>query len=198
MLIFRWLAIPAVVMLAGCVFVEPEKVAAMAVPEAPFEQGLFNGYLELSKSRSLQGDRLASSFFASKARTVARGEAIPPEAFETWRLQDDQQNMLIVARARLTSSIAEMDDDDGAEFGARAQLLRHVRLLARTPGGLRGEGRHRHVPNSVLASHGEVGRFLGPITSRRRAEYVRRVDTSVWKAVPFIRSGRTCEVRSKV
>ncbi len=110
-------------MLAGCVFVEPEKVAAMAVPEAPFEQGLFNGYLELSKSRSLQGDRLASSFFASKARTVARGEAIPPEVFETWRLQDDQRNMLIVARARLTSSIAEMDDDDGAEFGARAQVM---------------------------------------------------------------------------
>jgi len=112
-------------LLAACV--QPESVREMEVVADPFARALHREYLAVADERSAEGKPFVASFYAFKAKAAAEGRPVFPERMRDWDLAPATGERLGVLRARLVTTVAEIQNpeygrtyvDDAAE----AQVL---------------------------------------------------------------------------
>lgn len=82
-----------------------EAVEAVAPGSAPaFETALFDGYIALARQEQAEGDWRDTRRFLDQARSLARGETVPPLALEERPLSDARRAELAPARAQLMAA----------------------------------------------------------------------------------------------
>lgn len=107
----------------GCVLVNVDTVERMPTQGTPLSAALHRAYLDLASAQHDDGDGLAASLFAYKARAAAQGEFVAPEDLDDWTLSEENVGHFVVARSRLVTALVRARRVNAAEETARAQTM---------------------------------------------------------------------------
>ncbi|MBT5111118.1 MAG: hypothetical protein HOM25_20730 [Rhodospirillaceae bacterium] len=115
--------LPVFTIFSGCLLVDSKSVKEMAPVGPRINAVLHSEYLALAEEQERKGNIFTSSFFASKARLAARGNAVAPETIEAWNIAPSKQNKLQVGRAQLIVAVADAGRIISPNNAARAQAM---------------------------------------------------------------------------
>lgn len=113
----------AALALSACAGMGLQKAEMMTPGGSAFEKGLYEGYIELSRSEFQEGDYKDSDEFAARAMAVANGNAPAPEEIGARKLPGDKVSVLTAARGRLMDAFAAGGPVKAPDHAARAQTM---------------------------------------------------------------------------
>ncbi len=111
------------VLLGACIGTELDSARDMDVQGGAFNQGLYDGYIELASSETAEYDYRDSDGFAMKAKSAAGGDQVPPEDLGDWDIPEGHVEELSNAHRRLTNALDSNGRVKAPEVAARAQVM---------------------------------------------------------------------------
>lgn len=100
------LASAGMLVLTACVGMELQNAEKTTPPASAQGRGLYDGYLNLSKSEYNEGDYVDSDEFAKRAMAAASGQSVQPAMVTSRSLPQDKVGELTSARLRLMTALA--------------------------------------------------------------------------------------------
>lgn len=110
-------------LLAACSVVDLGSARNAAGPQAAFERGLYEGYLELAESEFGEGDHPDTSTFARRAKRVSSGQRVEPEELSARGIPSGAVGDLTSARSRLMVALGATARKKSPDHAAHAQVM---------------------------------------------------------------------------
>lgn len=116
-------AIACAALLAGCSGLELDRAQGLSPQGSSFAQGLYGGYIKLSKMEYGEYDYTDSDTFALRAASAAGGTEIGPEEIAMRKLPGDTVGALTGARSRLVTALDAGGRTRAPGDAANAQVM---------------------------------------------------------------------------